>query len=235
MTWQLFIPGFLLGLISSFHCIGMCGPIALLLPVKQNGPGEKMVALFLYNIGRVFTYAILGTILGVVGRRIYLAGFEQSFSVILGALLLILLVAFAINKSLLHKKPGGFVFNPVQRIIARQLRSPHFSAIFLIGAANGLLPCGMVYFALAGALATGTVVKAVIFMTAFGLGTAPLMMLMGYFGTVINMRLRNRIKNLTPFFMGIMAMLLILRGLNLNIPYISPFFARISGDTVSCH
>ena len=106
--------------------------------------------------------------------------------------------------------------------------------MFLIGAANGLLPCGMVYFAIAGALAAGSVVHGVLFMASFGLGTFPLMMLLSYFGFIINISLRNKIRKAVPYFMAAIAILLILRGMNLGIPYISPSF-NAAGESIPCH
>ena len=235
MLWQLYIPGLLLGIASSFHCIGMCGPIALLLPVQNLTPAKRFSATLLYNCGRVFTYVAIGCFLGIVGRRVYIAGFQQAFSIALGCIVLVLLFGLLFNRQLFHRQPSGAFFRGVQQLIAKQLRSQHRFALFLTGVGNGLLPCGMVYFALAGALATGSIVNSAVFMAGFGTGTIPLMMLVSHFGKLISMQARNKIKMITPYFVAMMAVVLILRGLNLDIPYISPFFSRIGGTAVSCH
>ena len=235
MPWQLFISGFVLGIFSSFHCIGMCGPIALLLPVQGLSASKRFTGTLLYNFGRVFTYSIMGCFLGIVGRRIYLAGFQQPFSIIMGILILVLLTLFILNKRFFHNGHTGIVFTTIKTFIGKQLRHQHMFTLFLIGTANGLLPCGMVYFALIGALATGNVANASLFMAAFGLGTIPLMMLLSRFGRLITAQLRNKVKTIIPFFVATMAILLILRGMNLNIPYISPFFNSVSGEAVRCH
>ena len=107
--------------------------------------------------------------------------------------------------------------------------------IFMIGFANGFLPCGMVYLAIAGALGTGSVQGGILFMLLFGLGTIPLMLSVTWFGIVINLNIRNIVRKVTPFFIAFIGVMLILRGLNLNIPYLSPLLESTSGKIVPCH
>jgi len=213
----------------------MCGPIALLLPAKHTTSGGKLRAMVGYNFGRVVTYILLGCLLGLIGKRFYMGGLQQIFSVILGVLILLLLASLILNKRFFHLKPSGRLFRPVQKMITKQMDAQNPFAAFLTGMANGLLPCGMVYFAIISALATGTIISGATFMFGFGLGTIPLMLLLGYFGSFVNIHIRNKVQLATPFFVACIGVLLILRGLNLDIPYISPFFARISGAAVSCH
>ncbi|MES2331485.1 MAG: sulfite exporter TauE/SafE family protein [Bacteroidota bacterium] len=235
MSWIVLIPGFLLGLVSSFHCIGMCGPVALLLPVSNATTAGKLRAILSYNMGRVVTYVLLGSLLGLLGRRFYIAGFQQIFSIVLGVVILVVLISFILNNRFFHLQPSGILFKPVQKFIAKQMHSQHPLAAFFTGMANGLLPCGMVYFAIVSALATGTMAGGALFMAAFGIGTIPLMLLFGYFGSFVNIHIRKKIQAATPFFIASIGVLLILRGLNLDIPYLSPFFSRISGVAISCH
>ena len=94
--------------------------------------------------------------------------------------------------------------------------------LFLIGLLNGLLPCGLVYMAIAGALATGNILYSSLFMACFGLGTLPAMMTMSFAGSFVSLGMRNKIKKSVPYIVGFMGILLILRGMNLNIPYLSP-------------
>ncbi|MES2374255.1 MAG: sulfite exporter TauE/SafE family protein [Bacteroidota bacterium] len=235
MNWLILIPGFLLGLVSSFHCVGMCGPVALLIPVNHATPRGKLRAILSYNMGRVITYVVLGSMLGLLGKRFYLAGFQQIFSIVLGAVILVILISWILNKRFFHIQPSGILFKPVQKFIAKQMNSQHPLAAFFTGMGNGLLPCGMVYFAIISALATGTMSSGALFMFAFGLGTVPLMLLLGYFGSFVNIHIREKVRVATPFFIASIGVLLILRGLNLDIPYISPFFAKMSGAVVSCH
>jgi sulfite exporter TauE/SafE len=93
----------------------------------------------------------------------------------------------------------------------------------------------MVYLAIAGAVSTTHLFEGIAFMAAFGLGTFPAMMALSVFGIVASISVRNRIRQLTPLVIGIMGILLILRGLNLGIPYISPVLETARGAAVSCH
>ena len=232
MPVQLLITGFVLGAVSSLHCVDMCGPIALSLPVHYLPASQKNTGLVLYNLGRVFTYVLLGAILGFMGHRFVLAGMQQAFSIVLGSLMLLFFLF-----SLFYKKQflfSGFT-RQLQKLIARLMQQKSLSAMFLLGAANGLLPCGMVYFALAAALAEGSQTGAVVFMLAYGLGTIPAMFAISFFGSRIGFPLRNLFKKTAPFFLLLLGMLLILRGLNLNIPYLSPLLPANSQEVISCH
>ncbi len=235
MIWQLYIPALLLGLVSSFHCIGMCGPIALLLPVSGLPARQKMMGIILYNLGRVSTYMILGIFFGLVGRRIFIAGYQQGFSILLGSVILVAAIAFLLHKRLGRNYFGKMLIRNVQILIAKQMNRKGLPAIYLVGVANGFLPCSMVYFAMAGAMATGSISGGVLFMGAFGLGTLPLMILLHQFAGLAGVRTRNTVKIIVPYMVATMGLALIMRGMNLNIPYISPFFSTISGEAISCH
>ena len=235
MQWQLLIPAFMLGLLSSFHCIGMCGPIALALPMRHLSPAKRLGATLLYNLGRVSTYSLLGLFFGFLGRKIFLHSWQQGFSIAAGVLILGLLLYSLINKKAVHINPFPRFNSYVQQFIGIFLRSQRLFAMFFLGLGNGLLPCGMVYFAITGAIATGSVQGSVLFMGLFGLGTIPVMFALSIFGFIVGLPLRNKIKKITPYVLFIMAILLILRGLNLGIPYISPFLENFSEKTISCN
>lgn len=234
MDWQIFLSGLSIGLISSFHCVGMCGPIAFSLPVHYLKPHQRMMGVLLYNLGRVSVYSLLGLLFGFIGRLIFLQGFARWFSIALGIAILAIVLYNAFSKSYVHVNFLDKANLKLQKFIASYIQKKQLYGMLLIGAANGLLPCGMVYFAIAGALATSSVVHGVLFMASFGIGTLPLMMLMSYFGFMISISLRNNMKKIVPYFMAAMAILLILRGMNLGIPYISPAFDT-AGDAAACH
>lgn len=234
MDWQIFLSGLSIGLISSFHCIGMCGPIAFSLPLSYLKPHQKMIGVLLYNSGRIFMYALLGLLFGFIGRIIFLQGFARWFSVLLGTIILFVVIYSEFHKTYFKVRLLDKLNIQVQKIISIYIQRRQLFGMLLIGAANGLLPCGMVYFAIAGALATGSIVHGILVMVSFGLGTFPLMLLLSYFGFIVSISLRNKIKKMVPYFMVFMGILLILRGLNLGIPYISPSF-NATGDAASCH
>lgn len=235
MLLQLFIAGFALGAVSSFHCVGMCGPIALSLPVHYLPSAQKITGIVLYNLGRITTYALLGLLFGFAGRQLYLGGLQQGFSIVMGSLLLVFFIAALMHKTLFRIRSADRLTLKLQAFIASYMQQKKLYGMFMLGLANGLLPCGMVYFAITGAMAAGTVDGGVLFMTAFGSGTFPAMLALSFFGSLISLRIRNQMKKVMPFVMLVMGVLLVLRGLNLNIPYISPYLQANNADAVSCH
>lgn len=235
MIWPVIIAGLSLGLLSSAHCIGMCGPLSLALPVSSLSPAKKTLALFVYNAGRIITYSIIGLIFGLAGRKIYLAGFQQKFSIVLGVLVIILVIQYYIFRKTNQSSFIKNIYQPVQQWIFKLWSNPAKANYLLLGVANGLLPCAMVYIAVAGALSTTQVSNAVVFMAMFGAGTLPSMMLFTYFGSFLKMSARNTIKKAMPYLFAGMAVLLILRGMNLGIPFISPVMEPGPKEVVSCH
>ncbi len=235
MLWGAIIAGFSLGAVSSLHCVGMCGPLALALPVHHLSKAQQLVSLFLYQLGRIITYSSLGLVFGLAGRKIYLAGFQQWFSVIMGITVLALVILYSVYKNPLQPFLFKKMFSAVQSYMMKAFRSKKSGMGFvLLGMANGLLPCAMVYVAIAGALTSTQVSYSVLFMAMFGAGTLPAMMIIGYFGKMISLPVRNMFRKSIPVFMTIMAIVLILRGMNLGIPFISPMLHGPVGEAVIC-
>ncbi len=231
-----FYTAFLFGLMSSLHCGGMCGPIALSLPTANMPRWQYISGRVLYNVGRVITYILLGGLLGLFGRGLSLAGVQQGLSIALGTGIL-LMVLFSYNPDRLFQKIP--VFRKLQGMLIRQfqkiLRNASLSSMFLVGILNGLLPCGVVYIALTGALATGSALSGMGYMALFGLGTLPVMLAISLAGAVVSLSFKNILRKLTPAVMIFFAALLILRGLNLDIPYISPKLNQDVTMTGKCH
>lgn len=229
------ITGFVLGLISSFHCVGMCGPLALSLPVQHLEKLRQVLAIFLYNIGRIISYSLLGLLFGLAGRSIYLAGVQQWFSILLGITMLLISIQYFFKGNALHPRWLNGFHQVIQQLMLKALQSKNMVAYLLLGMANGLLPCGMVYLAIAGALSTTEWANSVLFMSFFGLGTLPAMFLLGFFSVKLNPLTRQHIRKLIPYVAVIMAVILILRGLNLGIPFISPVMAGRTPSAIVCH
>lgn len=233
--WPVIAGGITMGLLSSFHCIGMCGPLALALPLQHKPAWARLLSMVLYHGGRLLTYSLLGLAFGIAGRRLQVAGWQQWFSILLGSFIILVWALSYIGKSttripLLHQLQ--------QRITQLNMflwRAPEKHGFLLLGMANGLLPCGMVYMAIAAAISTGAIGYSTMFMAAFGVGTLPALAGLGYFSMMINMTVRNSLKKLTPYVMVTMGILLVLRGLDLNIPFISPVLPVVQGNNVSCH
>jgi len=213
MYWSAFI----FGLLGSFHCVGMCGPIVLAVP------GKSILAKLSYNVGRAITYTVMGAIIGFVGEGFSLMGWQQILSVVVGGVML-LIVLFTKYKH--FDLPMNGVIEKLW-IYSKKRLGPLFksqtpAAPFFIGLLNGLLPCGLVYAALFAAVSMGGITESALYMALFGLGTAPLLIALSVFGNLIKPALRIKLNNMVPYFLGLVAVLLILRGLNLGIPYISP-------------
>ena len=215
--------GFLIGFLGSLHCIAMCGPIAMALPGNSMRNWSFISRKMVYNSGRIITYSILGLVFGLLGDRIMIGGLQQTISIILGILILIsFTIPYNVRNRLLNKLGIYFVFNKIKGTLAKLFRNNNKSSLLLIGVLNGLLPCGFVYIGIAGAIAIGSPVKSMLFMTMFGIGTLPMMLGVSIAGNVFKSKLRGIIPKLVPAFALVLAFVLILRGLNLGIPYVSP-------------
>ena len=215
--------GFLFGLLSSFHCIGMCGPIAMMLPLDHKNPTKKALQLILYHLGKTTSYALLGLIFGLIGRGLFLAGFQQKLSIIMGiGIILFVLVPERKLANYNFSKPVFKFLSILKTRLGNQFKQKTLQSIFTIGLLNGFLPCGLVYVALFGAIAMQNVGFSVLYMILFGLGTVPLMSVLVYIKTFISMPVRNKIQKIIPYVGVCMGILFILRGLGLGIPYVSP-------------
>lgn len=232
---EFLIAALSLGFLGSFHCIGMCGPIALALPLGRETTFKRIVGGLLYNLGRVFTYGIFGLIFGLLGKGFVLGGYQQVLSISLGVIILIGLFLPAKFSSEMGLIKIIFPFvSKVKSLLSQLFKQKSFSSLFFIGVLNGFLPCGLVYLGVAGAIATGEVIKGSLFMMAFGLGTLPAMFFVSIASNVISMEWRNKVRRAVPVFVGMMACVLILRGMNLGIPYISPELSKTDCTKHSC-
>lgn len=217
------LSALVLGLMGSFHCAGMCGPIAIALPLHGNTVPQKIFGGALYNIGRTITYGVMGAIFGLLGQGVELIGFQQKISVIMGALMIISVLFPALFKNQYSMDKSWFSFvGKLKKSIGKMFSIRSFSSLFLIGLLNGLLPCGLVYIAIAGAIGTGEVVLGSLYMILFGLGTIPMMLSISLAGNVLSLAIRNKINKLIPVLVVVVGVFFILRGLSLGIPYLSP-------------
>ena len=213
----------LFGLISSFHCIGMCGPIAMMLPVDRNNETKKITQLLIYHIGRLTAYASLGLLFGIVGKGFFLAGMQQQLSITVGVLMII--VAVVPEKTLASynfSKPIYKIISKVKSSLGKHFKNRSYKSFFTIGLLNGYLPCGMVYVALFGALAMPSLEYSIFYMLLFGLGTVPMMSMVVLITNLVSIPIRNTMQKAIPILAVCIGVLFIIRGLGLNIPYISP-------------
>lgn len=226
------MSGVSIGALGSFHCIGMCGPLAMTLPVHHLTSFRKSLAISLYNFGRATTYALLGVLFGIIGLTFSLFKVQQGLSIIAGSAILFILLFQQFGNP--NSNRVTQLTNVVKNKLSKYLTSDKtIGSYFNIGILNGLLPCGLVYVALAASFATGSIQNGALLMFGFGLGTFPAMAAMMFFGRFISLNIRKKINQATPYFVMAVAILLILRGLNLGIPYISPTIAH--GEMNCCH
>jgi sulfite exporter TauE/SafE len=216
---MILLTAILLGLVGSLHCAGMCGPLALALPATGNSRTALLLGRLAYNFGRILTYCTLGAVFGLAGKTLALAGFQRWVSLVAG---LAILVGLIFSTKLATGNPLTFTVAWIKSGLGALLRRRSLASVFSLGALNGLLPCGLVYAACAGAVATGGVLSGVGYMAAFGLGTVPMMLAIGLVGKKLQFTLRFKLQRLIPASLALVALLLILRGLSLGIPYLSP-------------
>ena len=227
------LAAFLLGLAGSLHCVGMCGPIAIALPGDGRSttaatarfalnPHDALLRM-LYQLGRVSVYTTMGLVIGLGGSAFRIAGYSRTLSLVAGLLMIVSVAAQYLFRrdwsplSLLGRSVG-----PLQAWLGSLLRRRGTLAHYLIGVANGLLPCGLVTTALLGALASGSLVSGGLYMAAFGLGTVPLMSAVTLGVLALPCSWRKRLPMVAPVTGLILGLLILVRGMGLGIPYVSP-------------
>ena len=214
---------FIFGLISSFHCVGMCGPIAMMLPVDRNNEAKKVTQIITYHIGKLTAYGILGLVFGLLGKSFYLAGMQQQLSIIVGVLMIVVaLVPEKVFAKYNFSKPVYKIISKVKSNLGQQFKNKSYKSLFTIGLLNGFLPCGMVYVAIFGAIAMQSVSLGVLYMLLFGIGTIPMLTAVIYISNVLSFSFRGTLQKIIPVVAVVIGMLFIIRGLGLDIPYLSP-------------
>jgi sulfite exporter TauE/SafE len=213
---------FLLGFLGSLHCAAMCGPLMLALPVPPGGPARFLAGRIVYQLGRIVTYCLLGIVAGLVGRSLFVAGFQRWLSICLG---LAVLAGFLISKRVAVSTPVVRLVGKLKFVMSAQLKQRSYRSLTLLGLLNGLLPCGLVYVALAGAVSRGDLLDGVAYMAIFGLGTLPTMLGISLSGRLFPAAIRLKLRSAIPVGVCLLAAMLILRGMALGIPYLSPDLA----------
>lgn len=231
------LTAIILGLMGSLHCVGMCGPIAFMLPVDSTNSYKKFGQIFLYHFGRLFTYGIIGLVFGLLGKGIYVFGMQQKLSILIGLLMIIVvLLPYKIFNKYNFSKPLFKIISKVKNQLGQELKKKRPGTFFIIGFLNGFLPCGLVYMALFGAIAMGNAAEGSLYMILFGLGTIPLMTTAIYFSGRLKGSMRQKVQKLIPVFVVIVGLLFILRGLGLGVPYLSPEpVTKIISTNMECH
>ncbi|OSY87988.1 membrane protein [Tenacibaculum holothuriorum] len=224
------------GLLGSFHCVGMCGPIAFMLPVNRHNKVQQFFQITSYHFGRLFTYATIGLLFGLLGKGFNFFGFQQQISIFVGVLMIVSIVIPQLFAKLKVTNSLSKLVIKVKSSLGKELQRKDNNTFFTLGFLNGLLPCGLVYMAVFGAITSTNISSAILYMVLFGLGTIPLMTSVVYVGNFTNGLLRNKIQKAIPYVVVFIGVLFILRGLGLDIPYISPMpITDTVGEVNSCH
>lgn len=212
---------FVLGLAGSFHCVGMCGPIALSLPLRGDSILQKIWGSILWSAGRIVTYSLIGALFGLIGEGFKLIGYQQIISIVIGILMILSVILPSVFKNFSISKSFPFL-NHLRNGMRTLFQGKNLMALFLIGIFNGLLPCGLVYLAVAGAIGTADVLKGIAYMALFGLGTLPMLLAISMFGNIVSLTFRKKINKVVPVIVIFIGIIFILRGLALGIPFLSP-------------
>jgi len=226
---------FTIGLIGSLHCVGMCGPIALALPLDRSSVGNQWGGSLIYNFGRTLTYFLMGLSFGVLGYGFSLAGFQRWVSIVVGTIMILSVLLPGISKSLPQKLSFyNLWITRLKSTLGKKFKHKSPKNLLGIGLLNGLLPCGLVYMGLGGATAMQNPIGGGIFMVSFGLGTMPMMLAVAFYGSRLKTNLVLKFKKLIPVFIILIGSLFILRGMNLGLPYLSPKIEQ-NTEVTKCH
>lgn len=199
MELALIFSALALGFASGFHCIGMCGPIALSLGLTKKQATNYYLQNLTYQFGRIVTYSFLGAILGTVGKGFQMAGFQQYLTIGVGILLIVMAVFSFGGKDFASKIP--FLSQSLLKVkmnLGKLLQKADYRSRFTTGILNGFLPCGMVYMALTASLASGGIWQSATFMALFGLGTLPFMFAIVLLGNLMTTAFRIKILKFVP-------------------------------------
>lgn len=226
-----------LGIVGSLHCVGMCGPLVLAMPRRGAGRWHFLAERLLHIIGKSTSYAVMGVVVGMVGRGL-LMQMQQELSIVLGTLMLIAIaVPMAFRDRLERLSPLAVFYRAVKDRFGRLLGKRGGWAAFGLGVLNGFLPCGLVYTALVAATVVADPWQSGLFMALFGLGTAPALIAVAFSGSVVSLKFRSGLSKALPLVTVVIAVLLILRGMDLGIPYVSPKVvqpASVHQPTMDC-
>ncbi len=231
------LSALILGLMGSLHCVGMCGPIAFMLPVDRTNNYKKFGQIFIYHFGRLLAYGIIGLVFGLLGKGLSIFGIQQKLSIAIGIIMiLVVLIPYNTFNKYNLSKPIYKVISKVKNQLGKELKKKSPDTFLTIGFLNGFLPCGLVYMALFGSIAMGDALQGGLYMMLFGVGTLPLMTAAIYFSNLLKGGIRQKVQKAIPVFVIIIGSLFILRGLGLGIPYVSPApVTQLVSSAIECH
>ena len=230
------ISALLIGFLGSFHCVAMCGPIALALSGGKENTRKVLTGRLIYNSGRILTYMVIGTIAGLLGHTLMLAGIQKSLSVIIGLLMIIsVIVIYYMPGKTTSLKFTNEINRFIKSVFSNVLQKRNAASLFVAGLANGILPCGFVYLAMAGAATTQSPLHGAFYMFLFGAGTFPAMMAVAAFGKIAGLAARNFLMKAAPVMMIVLGIYFVARGFSMKENTCCHQANRASTAAVICH
>jgi len=228
------MAGLILGLAGSLHCIGMCGPIAFALGARSSDSTFKMVLeLLWYHLGKTLCYVAIGVAAGFAGKALFWAGMQQRISIVLGVSIVVFALYSLIGKRSTRLNALQRWYNAFWGSLFKRFGSRSF---FIAGFLNGLLPCGLTWMAVAMAITAESVLASAITMALFGIGTAPALTAAFISKKALRLTSFGSFRFVLPLLTLCIGLLLVVRGMGLNIPYVSPPVAAEHSEQVpSCH
>lgn len=233
MLLEYLIPAFLIGLGGSLHCIGMCGPLMFSSMMNNQNNSLSVADWLIYQSGRISVYVIWGILFGFIGTSARIFGWQQNISISLGIGILAILILTKLFPHLERKFSVILLTQFWKSKLSTLLQNKIKQSDFVKGILNGILPCGLVYIALAGATAVQDPIKGGVFMAIFGIGTLPLLAALLFVGNHMKMNVRRQLAKWYPVFIGLMAIMLIIRGMNLG-NFFSPTLLPGTDTIVHC-
>lgn len=207
---------FFTGLFGSLHCLAMCGPLVMAIPF-QGSAWLSVIQKLVYQLGRILTYSVMGFFAGSLGSLFNILGLQEALSLVSGIILIIIAILhFSGGKKLRSDKLYQKIFGPLASFMGKWMSKP-YGGLFA-GMLHGLIPCGLVYMAIAGSLNAGSPWAGFSFMFFFGLGTTPLLLFASFVPSVLRRFLSPRL--MIPVLFFIAGSFLIARSVNVHIPYL---------------
>ena len=208
---------FTFGLLGSLHCVGMCGPLALAMPFGSKG--DRVVRILVYNGGRILTYGMLGALMGFLGQGVFLVGLQSWLTLALGILLVAVgLFSVQLEFNIWNLPVLSTWYLKLKAAFGRLMSKNGYQSLFGLGLLNGLLPCRLVYLALAGALTTANWQSGISYMVMFGLGTLPLLLAVTLIGQLSGRKIQGYLRKAYPVVLTLMGGFLIWRALQFQLP-----------------
>lgn len=220
------ITAFVLGLGGSLHCLGMCGPLILMMPFKSGENSSTALNLTVYFVSKSVLYGVIGLVIGLFGLGIRGIMGQYLLSLVAGSFILGVTLWPVLNRwlalpSKLHLKMVDWY----NRLNTR----PRWYYFIVLGVFNALLPCVMIWVAAGASAVTADPVKGFLFMSIFGLGTAPALIAAFLSQSIIKRKLRLGLQRTSKIIAFVLGIVLLMRGLNLNIPHShSPVMNQVS-------